>query len=134
MNKMAWKKRDTLEPAAKDGKEKAGWRNPRFQTRYGNKERKNRSGQGRKPALEFLEKELKEACKKEEKIYGHKLGPEDIMVMYYELLAKEAVQLYVKKKDYDGAIRDYEAALRVMEYPAVRKLLDEAKVLRGTGK
>jgi zinc protease len=58
-------------------------------------------------------------------------GPNKMFTMIYRA---DRGQLYVKKKDYDGAIRDYEAALRVMEYPAVRKLLDEAKVLRGTGK
>jgi predicted Zn-dependent peptidase len=43
-------------------------------------------------------------------------------------------QIYVKMKDYDGAIRDYEAALRVIDYPAVKKLLREARELKAGGK
>ena len=36
----------------------------------------------------------------------------------------------IERQIEDGAIRDYEAALRVIDYPAVRDLLREAKELR----
>ncbi len=39
-------------------------------------------------------------------------------------------QVYVKQKDYAGAISDYEEALGVIDYPAVRDLLAEARKLQ----
>ena len=50
--------------------------------------------------------------------------------MYRVIYLASRGQLYVKQKDYDGAIADYEAALRVVDYPAVRDLLKEVEALK----
>jgi zinc protease len=39
-------------------------------------------------------------------------------------------QVRIRQRDYDGAILDFETALEVIEYPALRDLLDEARALK----
>jgi predicted Zn-dependent peptidase len=39
-------------------------------------------------------------------------------------------QAFMQKKNYDGAIADFERALEIIDYPAVRELLNEARSLK----
>ncbi len=50
--------------------------------------------------------------------------------MYKVIFLAERGQIRVNQKDYKGAIHDYESALAVINYPAVRDLLVEAKLLQ----
>ena len=47
--------------------------------------------------------------------------------MYTVIYLASRGQIYMDREDYDGAIEDFETALALVDYPAVRDLLDEAK-------
>jgi zinc protease len=55
------------------------------------------------------------------------MGPNKMFKVIY---LSSRGQVKVKQKDYDGAIADYVAALSVVDYPAVRTLLKEARELK----
>jgi len=50
--------------------------------------------------------------------------------MYTVIFLASRGQVRVEQKDYDAAIADFEQALQVVDYPAVRDLLEEAQGLR----
>lgn len=50
--------------------------------------------------------------------------------MYQVIYLASRGQIKMQMRDYDGAIDDFERALRIVDYPAVRELLDEATALR----
>lgn len=50
--------------------------------------------------------------------------------MYQVIYLASRGQAKIKQKNYDGAIGDYEEALKVIDYPAVRDLLKEARALK----
>ena len=54
--------------------------------------------------------------------------------MFTVIYLTERGQIYRQQKDYDGAIGDFERALRVIDYPAVRKLLQEVRELKKNAK
>jgi len=50
--------------------------------------------------------------------------------MYTVIYLASRGQIHMERKDYDSAIADFEVALGLVDYPAVRELLDEAKSLQ----
>ncbi len=82
-------------------------------------------------ALQTAAEEAKEAGDLDRAIAAYTkllgMGPSKMFRVIY--LASRG-EIKVQQKDYDGAIADYEAALAVVDYPAVRDLLREAEELR----
>ena len=60
--------------------------------------RKNRAGAGRRRTLKQAEEELATQVKAEEEAHGHRLGPEDILLLWREKLSQVAVNLYRESK------------------------------------
>ena len=59
---------------------------------------KNRAGAGRPRVLQQYEDELKVKIRTEERQHGHKLGPDDILLMWCEKLCEVSVKLHKEKK------------------------------------
>ena len=94
--KTAWKRH--LEDNAAIAKK--GFKDPHWRSRYGARgsNRKNRPGAGRKRILKQAEEELATQVKAEEEAHGHRLGPEDILLLWREKLSQVAVNLYRESK------------------------------------
>jgi hypothetical protein len=100
--KKAWSHRDSVEKKYAELVEKvktATWRNKTAKKRHANRTtvRFRASGAGRKVDFPDEMKVLKVKIDKEETMYGHRLGPEDIVWMWREILSELAVWLWRKQ-------------------------------------